>query len=244
MKTIGLLGGLSWVSSHEYYRIINEAVAQRLGGVHSAACILYSVDFAEIERFQHQDRWEEAGALLGQIAQRVEQAGADMLLICANTMHQVAPAIQERLRIPVLHIADPTAQAIQAQSIQTVGLLGTRFSMERSFYRGRLESKYGLNVLIPSEAERLAVHEIIYQELVRGIITTASKQRFQEIIATLTSRGAEGIILGCTEFMLLIHPDDVPVPTFDTTTLHALAAVDLALAVSPELSSAKAFQDQ
>ncbi len=212
-------------------------MAQRLGGVHSAACILYSVDFAEIERFQHQDRWEEAGALLSQVAQRVEQAGADMLLICANTMHRVAPAIQERLRIPVLHIADPTAQAIKARGIQTVGLLGTRFVMEQAFYRDRLEKTYGLNILLPPEAERLAVHEIIYQELVRGIITTASKRRFQEIMATLISRGAEGIILGCTEFMLLIHPDDVPVPTFDTTTLHALAAVDLALAVSSEIPS-------
>ncbi len=212
-------------------------MAQRLGGVHSAACILYAVDFAEIERFQHQDRWEGAGALLSQVAQRVEQAGADMLLICANTMHRVAPAIQARLRIPVLHIADPTAQAIKARGIQTVGLLGTRFVMEQAFYRDRLEKTYGLNILLPPEAERLAVHEIIYQELVRGIISTASKRRFQEIMATLISRGAEGIILGCTEFMLLIHPDDVPAPTFDTTTLHALAAVDLALAVSSEIPS-------
>lgn len=234
MKTIGLIGGLSWVSSHEYYRIINEAVAQRLGGTHSATCILYSVDFAEIEVLQHQDRWEEAGALLSQVARRLEEAGADILLICANTMHRVAPAIQEQVKVPVLHIADPTAEAIKARGIQTVGLLGTRFTMEQTFLRDRLESVHGLHVIVPDQKEREDVHEITYQELVRGIVTKEAKQRFQEIIAGLMSRGAEGIILGCTEFMLLIRPDDAVVPTFDTTTLHALAAVDFALGASSE----------
>lgn len=236
MKTIGLIGGLSWESSQEYYRIINESVAQRLGGVHSAACILYSVDFAEIEALQHQNRWEEAGNILGQIAQRIEQAGADILLICSNTMHLVAPAIQDRLSIPLLHIVDPTAQAIKEHGIRTVGLLGTRFTMEQAFYRGRLESDHELNVLIPTQAEREVVHEIIYQELVRGIINTESKRRYQEIIAGLIKQGAQGIILGCTEIMLLIQPDDVAVPTFDTTTLHALAAVNIALATAPTTS--------
>ncbi len=230
MKTIGLIGGLSWESSQEYYRIINESVAQRLGGVHSASCILYSVDFAEIETLQHQDRWAEAGNILGQVAERIEQAGADILLICSNTMHLVAPAIQDRLNIPLLHIVDPTAQAIKAQGIQTVGLLGTRFTMEQPFYRGKLESEHGLTVFIPAQAEREEVHNIIYQELVRGIINPESKRRYQEIIAGLINQGAQGIILGCTEIMLLIHPDDVAVPTFDTTTLHALAAVNIASA--------------
>ncbi|GCF11719.1 aspartate/glutamate racemase family protein [Dictyobacter arantiisoli] len=232
MKTIGLLGGLSWESSREYYRIINEAVAQHLGGVHSAACILYSVDFAEIEHLQHQDRWEEAGSFLSQAAQRVEQAGADLLLICSNTMHRVAEAIEGQLSIPLLHIADPTAEAINAHGIRTIGLLGTRFTMEQPFYRGRLENKYGLNIVIPSQAERQVVHEIIYHELVRGIITSESRQRYQEIMTGLISRGAEGIILGCTEIMLLIRPEDIQVPTFDTTTLHALAAVNIALATT------------
>lgn len=235
MKTIGLIGGLSWLSSQEYYRIINEAVAQRLGGVHSAACILYSVDFAEIEALQRQNRWEEAGMLLSQVAQRLEKAGADMLLICTNTMHRVAPAIQAQASIPVLHIADPTAEAIKARGIQTVGLLGTRFTMEQTFLRDRLESVHGLNVLVPSQEEREEVHETIFQELVRGIITPEARHRFQEIITELERRGAEGIILGCTEIMLLIRPndEDIKIPTFDTTTLHALSAVDLALEASP-----------
>jgi aspartate racemase len=232
VKTIGLLGGLSWVSSHEYYRIINEAVAQRLGGAHSAACILYSVDFAEIEALQHQDRWEEAGVLLSQVAHQLEKAGADILLICANTMHRIAPAIQERVRLPLLHIADPTAEAIKARGVQTVGLLGTRFTMEQPFLRDRLESIHGLHVLVPAQAEREEVHAMIYQELVRGVVTMEAKRRFQEIIAGLVHHGAEGIILGCTEFTLLVCPEDMQVPTFDTTTLHALAAVDIALATT------------
>jgi aspartate racemase len=232
MKTIGLLGGLSWESSREYYRIINEAVAQRLGGVHSAACILYSVDFAEIERLQHQDRWEEAGFLLSQAAQRVEQAGADLLLICSNTMHRVAEAIEGQLSIPLLHIADPTAEAIKAHGLGTIGLLGTRFTMEQPFYRGRLEGKYGLNILVPPQVERQVVHEIIYHELVRGMITSEARQRYQEIMTGLINRGAEGIIFGCTEIMLLVRPEDTQVLTFDTTTLHAEAAVNIALATA------------
>ena len=231
MKTIGLIGGLSWESSLEYYRIINQAVAERLGGVHSAACILYSIDFAEIEILQHQHRWEEAEALLSQVAKQVERAGADLLLICSNTMHRVAPAIQEQLRIPLLHIADPTAEAIKAQGMRTVGLLGTRFTMEQTFYRGRLESIHGLTVLTPPKEEQDVVHDIIYRELVRGVVTAESKYHYQKIIAELVDHGAEGIILGCTEIMLLIHPDDVATPTFDTTTLHALAAVNIALQV-------------
>src|SRR5260370_20291384 len=234
MKTIGLLGGLSWESSRKYSRISNEPVAERLGGVHSAACILYSVDFAEIETLQHRKRWGGAGSVLSRGAEHVEQAGADFLLICSNTMHRVAEAIEGRLSVPLLHIADPTAEAINAHGIRTIGLLGTRFTMEQPFYRGRLESKHGLKVLVPSEAERQVVHEIIYHELVRGIITSESRQRYQEIIAGLINRSAESIILCCTEIRRLMLPDEDMRPLFDTTTVHALAAVEIALAVPSE----------
>ncbi len=233
MKTIGLIGGMSWESSKEYYRIINEAIAKRLGSLHSAQCVMFSVDFAEIEAMQREDRWDEAGELLGQAAQRLERAGAEVAILCTNTMHRVAPAIERQISIPLLHIADPTGQAIKARGLQKIALLGTRFTMEQSFYRERLESRYGLDVMIPDETERQAIHDIIYEELVLGVVKPESKRRYQEIIAGLLSRGAQGVILGCTEIMLLIQPEDVPVPTFDTTELHALAAVEFALAVTP-----------
>lgn len=229
MQTIGLIGGMSWESSLEYYRIINEAVKARLGGLHSARCLLYSVDFAEIERLQMAGDWDAAGAHLTDAAQRLVRGGADFLVLCTNTMHRVAPAIEAAVAVPLIHIADPTAAAICAAGIDTVGLLGTRFTMEGDFYRGRLETAHGLRVLIPDEAGRAAVHEIIYEELVLGVVRPESRARYQAVIADLDARGAGGVILGCTEIMLLIKAEDSPLPVFDTTTLHALAAVDRAL---------------
>lgn len=230
MKTIGLLGGMSWESSVEYYRLVNEQVKARLGGLHSARCVLYSVDFAEIERLQQQGDWDTAGELLAQVAAQLELAGAELLVVCTNTMHRVAGAIQERIAIPLLHIADPTAGAITRAGMHTVGLLGTRFTMEQDFYRGRLVDRYGLNVLVPDAPDRETVHRIIYEELCLGQIVLASRLAYQAVIGRLVAAGAEGIILGCTEISLLISDSDSPVPLFDTTRLHAMAAVDLALA--------------
>lgn len=238
MKTIGLIGGLSWESSAEYYRILNMEVARRLGGLHSAQSLLFSVDFAEIEALQHEGRWDEATAQMIEAAQRVERGGADCLLICSNTMHRMADAVQERISIPLLHIADATGERIRERGLTTVGLLGTRFTMEQDFYRGRLGSRYGLDVLIPEERERQVVHDVIYSELVRGEIRSASREAYQQIIAHLIERGAQGIILGCTEIMLLITQEDSTAPIFDTTTLHAQAAVDFALAPAPTSGSA------
>lgn len=232
MKTIGLIGGMSWESSVEYYRLINQEVKQRLGGFHSAACIMVSVDFAEIETLQHEGRWEEAGQQLAAAARQLEVGGADVVVLCTNTMHKTAAAIQNAVRIPFLHIADAAAEAIRAQGITTIGLLGTRFTMEEDFYKGRLTSKYGLSVLIPNTADRDTVHRIIYDELVRGTILPASRQAYGQIIQRLVEQGAQGIILGCTEIGLLVSQADSPVPVFDTTRLHALAAVDFALAPS------------
>jgi aspartate racemase len=229
MKTIGLLGGMSWESSAEYYRLINEAVRERLGGLHSAHCLLYSVDFAEIEALQHAGRWEEAGAKLGDAAQRLEMGGADFLVLCTNTMHKVADKIAARSRLPLLHIADATAERILATPVRRVGLLGTQFTMEQDFYRGRLATRFGLDVLIPTTSERTVVHRIIYDELCQGIVRDASHTLYVRIMEQLVARGAEGIILGCTEITLLVHPDDSPVPLFDTTRIHALAAVEAAL---------------
>ena len=229
MKTIGLIGGMSWESTANYYRDINERVKQRLGGLHSARILLYSVDFQEIERLQHQGRWDEAGEQLGDIARRLEGAGADVVALCTNTMHKVAPAIEAALRVPFLHIADPTAQAVKQAGIGRIGLLGTRFTMEEDFYRGRLVQRHGLDVIVPDPAERETVHRVIYDELCLGKVEERSRQAYRDIIAHLVERGAEGVILGCTEIAMLVSPADSPVPLFDTTQLHAVSAVDFAL---------------
>jgi aspartate racemase len=229
LKTIGLIGGMSWESSIEYYRIINETVKAKLGGFHSAKSILYSVDFAEIEILQHQGRWQEAAKVLCEAAKCLESAGADFLILCTNTMHKLADDIQANTTIPFLHIADATAQKIKDDGISKIGLLGTRFTMEEDFYMSRLTQKYGLDVLIPPAQEREIVHRVIYDELVAGEIRQASKERFLDIIDDLVKKGSEGIILGCTEIGLLIHDGDCRVPLFDTTRIHALAAVEYAL---------------
>lgn len=229
MKTLGLLGGMSWESSLEYYRIINETVKARLGGLHSARCVLYSVNFAEIEFLQNQGKWEEAAVHLSEAARRIERAGAECLLICTNTMHKLADEIQAQIQIPVLHIADAAAQRIQTQELGTVGLLGTKFTMEQDFYKGRLTERYGLSVLIPNDAERAEVHRVIYEELCLGKIQPPSKKRFLAIIQHLQQQGAEGIILGCTEIPLLVQQADCPIPLFDTTRIHAEAAVEFIL---------------
>ncbi len=231
MKTIGLLGGMSWESSAEYYRILNQTVKARLGGLHSASCLLYSVDFAEIEALQRSGDWENLTHTMIEAAQRLENAGADCLLVCTNTMHRMAPEIEDVLQIPLLHIADAAGDAIAARGIKTVGLLGTRFTMEGDFYRKRLEEKFDLEVLIPNDAERDIVHRVIYNELVKGEIREASRQAYLAVIDGLQSRGAEGVILGCTEIPPLVRQADTQLPLFDTTRLHAEAAVDWALAV-------------
>jgi aspartate racemase len=229
MQTIGLIGGMSWESSLLYYRIINEAVKARLGGLHSAQSLMYSVDFAEIEVLQHRGQWQEAGERLAAAAQALERGGADMVVLCTNTMHLVADQIQSAVRIPFLHIADPTAEAIGAQGIQTIGLLGTRFTMEMDFYKTRLTQHYGLQVLIPELAEREIIHRVIYEELVLGVIRPESKAAYLRIIEQLRTAGAQGIILGCTEIGMLVQSQDTDLPLFDTTTLHAIAAVERAL---------------
>ena len=229
MKTIGLIGGMSWESSIQYYRIINETTKARLGGLHSAKSVMVSVDFAEIEALQHEGRWEEAGRLMAEAAQSLERAGADCVVLCTNTMHKLADRIQDGIRIPFLHIADATAEKIAAAGHGTVGLLGTRFTMEEDFYRGRLVQRHGLRVVVPEPAEREAVHRVIYDELCQGLIRDASRKRYAEIIRGLVAAGAQGIILGCTEIELLVRPADSPVPVFPTTTIHAEAAVNFAL---------------
>ncbi len=229
MKTIGLIGGMSWESSIEYYRMINEEVKLRLGGVHSAQSLMFSVDFAEIEILQHNGQWEQAGIMLADAAQRLERGGADLIVLCTNTMHLVADVITAAVGIPLLHIADPTAAAIQTRGLRTIGLLGTRFTMEQPFYRDRLIKQHGLNVLIPDEHDRAEIHRIIYEELILGQIHTESRERYLAVIERLGAAGAEGIILGCTEIGLLIKPEHTTVPLFDTTYLHAVAAVEWAL---------------
>lgn len=230
MKTIGLLGGMSWESSAEYYRIINEEVKKRLGGLHSAQSVMFSFDFAEIEALQMAGDWDAATDRMIAAAQQVERGGADCLIICTNTMHRMADAVQEAIHIPLIHIADPTADAIKAAGIETIGLLGTNFTMTGDFYKGRLTDLHGLNVLIPDDGGRKIVHDIIYEELVVGVIKDESRQQYQAVIQTLVEQGAGGIILGCTEIGLLIKPEHSPVPVFDTTYLHAVAAVEWALA--------------
>jgi aspartate racemase len=228
MKTIGLIGGMSWESSALYYRHINETIKQRLGGLHSARLVLYSVDFHDIEVLQRAGDWAAAAALLGTAARSLEAAGADFLLLCTNTMHTVAPAIQAAVRIPLLHIADPTAQAIQQAGLTRVALLGTRFTMEQDFYVERLRAQ-GLQVLLPWPDDRDTVHRIIYAELCLGELRADSRQHYRRIMASLVEQGAQAIILGCTEITLLVGAGDASVPLFDTTALHALAAVELAL---------------
>jgi len=228
MKTIGMIGGMSWESSIEYYRLVNEEVKRQLGGLHSAQCLMYSVDFEEIERYQHQGDWERATDMMIAAAQRLECGGADFVVICTNTMHKMADEVQAAINIPLLHIVDATAQAVKSKGIEKVGLLGTRFTMEGDFYGGRLKT-HGLDVAIPDEAEREIVHRIIYHELVLGRILTSSRKEFQRIIRTLQQNGVEGIVLGCTEIGLLVKQEDNTLPVFDTTVVHALAAVDVAL---------------
>jgi aspartate racemase len=230
MKTIGLIGGMSWESSAEYYRILNQAVRDRLGPTASARCLLWSFNFSEIEQLQHEGDWTGLTDQMTDAARRLETAGADLLLICTNTMHRMADAVQQAVSIPLLHIADPTAGRITAAGLKRIGLLGTAFTMEQDFYKGRLAAVHGLDVLVPGEAERAAVHRIIYEELVAGVITPASRAVYRDVIAQLVAGGAEGVILGCTEIMLLVKPEDSAVPIFDTTALHAHAAVDHALA--------------
>lgn len=229
MKTIGMLGGMSWESTVPYYRLINQRVQERLGGLHSARLLLYSVDFHEIEQLQRGGEWERAGTLLADGARRLQSAGADFLVICTNTMHKVAPAVEAAIALPLLHIADPTASAVAAAGVRRVGLLGTRFTMEEEFYRERLQRRHGLEVLVPESEDRLEVHRIIYEELCRGIVDDRSRHLYRDIIGRLVARGAEAVILGCTEISLLVGTDDSPVPLFDTTALHARAAADHAL---------------
>ena len=229
MKTIGLIGGMSWESSIEYYRIINETARDRLGGFHSARSIMYSVDFAEIETLQQQGRWEEATELMITAARRVEDGGADFVVICTNTMHKMADDVQRHINIPLLHIADATAERIKAQGMGRIGLLGTKFTMEEDFYRGRLVEKHGLDVFIPDEEGREIVHRVIYDELCLGEIKPSSKAQYVSVMENLVGDGAEGIILGCTEISLLVGQEDSPVPLFDTTRIHAVAAVEFAL---------------
>ena len=230
MKTIGLIGGMSWESTVPYYRIVNETIKARLGGLHSARVALYSVDFHEVERLQHAGDWDEAGRLLARAAQRVEAAGADFIVLCTNTMHRVADAMEAAVRIPLLHIADATAHEIRSAGIARVGLLGTRFTMEQEFYRGRLESRHGLEVIVPDAADRAVVHEVIYGELCLGQVKEESRQAYRGVIQRLVAQGAQAIVLGCTEISLLVGERDSAVPVFDTTAIHARRAAELALA--------------
>ena len=229
VKTIGLIGGMSWESTIPYYRHINEAVKRRLGGLHSARVILFSVDFHDIEQLQHGDKWDEAGAVLAEAASALERAGADFIVVCTNTMHKVAPAIEAAVRIPLLHIADPTARAIKHAGLHAVGLLGTRFTMEQAFYRDRLQQDHGIEVLVPDAADREMVHRIIYDELCLGQIEDGSRDAYRAVISRLVTRGAQAVILGCTEISLLVGADDASVPLFDTTAIHAHAAAEYAL---------------
>ena len=229
MKVIGLIGGMSWESTLEYYKIINELVKERLGGLHSAKILLYSVDFEEISELQHKGKWERLTEVMIDIAKRLEKAGAEFLLICTNTMHKMADDIQERISIPLLNIVDVTAQRIKELGLRKVGLLGTKFTMEDDFYKGRLAKKHGINVLIPDKEERQVVHDIIYKELCLGIIKQSSREKIMKIIDNLVKKGAEGIILGCTELPLIIRQEDCEVPLLDTTRIHAEAAVEYAI---------------
>ena len=230
MKRIGLLGGMSWESSAEYYRLLNEAVPDRLGGLHSADCVLRSLDFAGIERLQRDGDWQQAGARLAAEARSLAGAGAELIVLCTNTMHKVADAIEAAVDVPFVHIADTTAHAVREQRLSTVGLLATAYTMEHDFYVGRLRDRHGLTVIVPEAPDRRIVHQVIYDELCVGVVSEASRAEYRRIMRTLGEQGAEGILLGCTEIDLLVGPEDSPVPVFDTTRLHAERAVELALA--------------
>lgn len=229
MQIIGLLGGMSWESSAEYYRMVNQEVARRLGGFHSAASVMVSVDFAEVEVLQAAGEWDAAGELLAAAARRAHAGGAEVLVLCTNTMHRLAEQVQAAVPIPLLHIADATAARLRADERRTVGLLGTRYTMEQDFYRGRLSGAHGLEVLIPKAEDRATVHEVIYGELVHGVVSAASRREYLSIITALAERGAEAVILGCTEITLLVGQDDTSVPLYDTTRIHAEVAVEHAL---------------
>jgi aspartate racemase len=230
MKIIGLIGGMSWESTIPYYRQINELIKERMGGLHSARIILYSVDFHDIERLQHAGDWEAAGRLLGDAARRLEGAGADFLVLCTNTMHKVAAAIESAVRIPLLHIADPTAAAVKAAGFSTVGLLGTRFTMEESFYKERLQDRYGVRTMTPASDDCQIIHHIIFEELCLGLTCDESRNEFRRVIQGLVHRGAQAVVLGCTEISLLVDQRDCEVPLFDTTRIHARKAGECALA--------------
>lgn len=230
MKTIGLIGGMSWESTVPYYRQINETIKERLGGLHSAKIVLYSVDFHDVERLQHAGNWKAAGIMLAESGRALEAAGADFLVLCTNTMHKVAADIEAAVAIPLLHIADPTAAAIKRAGHATVGLLGTRFTMEEAFYRERLSEHHGLHVIVPDAEDRETIHRIIYEELCLGQVLPESRSEYRRIMESLASQGAEAIILGCTEISLLVGPQDSRVPLFDTTAMHARAAAEEALA--------------
>lgn len=232
MKTIGLLGGMSWESTELYYRWINESVKRRLGGLHSAEIVLVSVDFHAIETLQHQGNWQQAGERLARAAQQVEAGGADFLLICTNTMHKVAPQIEQAISIPLLHLADATAERVKQQGIKRVGLLGTQFTMEQDFYRGRLQQMHGLDVIVPPAADRQHVHRVIYDELCLGTVLDSSRSAYLRIIDDMVEAGAEGVIEGCTEIVMLVQQRHTNVPLFDTTAIHAEAAVTRALAAT------------
>jgi aspartate racemase len=229
VKTIGVIGGMGWESTVPYYRDLNELVKERLGGLHSAKVILYSVDFHDIARLQREDCWREAGDEMARAATALQAAGAELIILATNTMHEVAPSIEAAVSVPFIHIADPTAAAITAAGLTRVGLLGTRFTMERAFYRERLSRLHGIEVVIPTEDDRAEVHRVIYEELALGVMSPTSRRTFADIIARLVERGAQGVILGCTEIGLLVKADDSPVPLFDTGALHVRAAVDKAL---------------
>ena len=229
MKTIGLIGGMSWESSLEYYRIINEEVKKKLSGFHSAKCILYSVDFAEIEGMQREGKWDEAAGMMVSAGQSLERAGAEFLVLCTNTMHKLADQLQAGVHIPLLHIADATADAVKTAGLNRIGLLGTRFTMEQDFYKERLAEKHGLEVLIPDEPDRELIHRVIYDELCLGVVKEESRQHFVDIIEKLVADGAQGVILGCTEIEMLVREGDCDVPLFPTTRIHAEAAVAYAL---------------
>jgi aspartate racemase len=228
MKVIGLIGGMSWESSVEYYRIINQEVKRRMGGLHSAKCLLYSVDFQEIERYQSEGAWEKAGEVLGDAARSLEMGGADFIVICTNTMHKVVNDIQSKITIPLLHIADATAAQIKEKGINSVGLLGTRYTMEQDFYKSRLEMN-GIKVIVPNEEERVIINKVIYEELCLGKIQQKSRDYYKKVIQGLIESGANGIILGCTEIGLLVKPEDSDVPLFDTAYIHAFEAVNMSL---------------
>jgi aspartate racemase len=230
VKTIGLIGGMSWESTVPYYQIINRTIAQRLGGLHSAKIALYSVDFHEIERMQHAGQWAESGEVLADAARAVRRAGAEFLVLCTNTMHKLAPQIEAAVDIPLLHIADATAARVRGAGLHRIGLLGTAFTMEEEFYRGRLVARHGLDVLTPPKPERDLVHRVIYGELCLGQVRDESRQAFADIVRGLVAQRAEGVILGCTEIGLLLRPEDASVPLFDTATIHAEAAAAFALA--------------